>query len=146
MESSKIIEQLFSLDGIKEEFIEKKLWGRKYNLCFNTNSRVDLLYMEKGGYTSVHSHKRKKNRLFCLHGNIEIRIYEKIKWTGKLVDDPEYKYTDSISSDSQYKIYDIQPGIIHQLFAVERSLILEIDMVKVDRDDITRFITGGIKK
>lgn len=140
MDEGQIVEQLFSIDGLKEEFIEKKAWGLKYNLCFNTGSRFDILHMEKGGYTSIHYHEHKKNRLFCIYGKLDIKIYSNKEEDGVI-----WKYTNTISSNSKYKIYDIQPGIMHQLHAIEKSLILEIDMLKVDRNDIIRSSDGGIK-
>ena len=140
------LDDLFMLHNFNKNYLEKKLWGYKYNIVNNPVFSTDLCWAVKGGYTSEHFHQTKYNRIVCLFGHIQIEIGHKEQISrGPLAPSDDSRYFD-IGPQFKIRNFDINPGKLHRLRFVENSVFIEIDSVRCLPDDIIRMDTGGVNR
>lgn len=135
---------LFNLAGLNSQYIEEKLWGWKYNLTFTTYYALDICFVKKGGYSSIHYHSHVANQIFVLAGLVEIMTYK----TREEADQKKFASRKAYSSKESYERKClIKPPIIHQFFAPEESIFVELtESMHYSNKDIKRLNEGGCKK
>jgi len=105
-----------------------KVWGRRERILLTDTSEIDLLYIKRDCFCSLHCHRRKINRFNVISG--EVRI------------ESEYGSVTLKAGQS----FEVRPILKHRFFAVEDSVMIESAYVEngvIDADDIERESQGG---
>lgn len=110
-----------------------KIWGDTQTILLNESSHVAFAKLNKGGYSSRHSHNVSWNRFFIISGTLRITVYRNNQEENILLNSGE--------------CLDIEPGLEHRMAALEYTEIIEMywtdDNSVVDPKDIIRKDTGG---
>jgi len=117
--------------GSQPHRMEQKRWGRVIHLLSVPGTRVDLCFVNQGGECSVHEHMSCWNRIVCLRGSVELRLFHDRANnydTVRLVD----------LEDQNPQVTDIPPGRLHQFYSEEGCVLLEIYWCEPWRQDIVR--------
>lgn len=99
-----------------------KPWGYEVWICNNERYCGKKLFIRQGKFCSYHSHKIKDEVLYIETGHIWIYYQE--------VDDNKIK---SIEMTPGYAFH-VTPGTIHQMYAIEDTMILEFSTQHFDED------------
>lgn len=105
-----------------------KIWGEKRRIHLNDKHEIDLLYLKKNSFCSIHSHKNKINRFVVIEGKVNIET--------------EFGSTILMKNDT----FTVIPSIKHRFIALEDSTMIEIafvDIGTIDPEDIERIKLGG---
>lgn len=105
-----------------------KIWGRRERILLTETSEIDLLYIKKDSFCSLHRHRRKINRFTVISGKVRI----------------ESEYGSVALTEGQS--FEVRPPLKHRFFAIEDSIMVESAYVEngtIDADDIERESQGG---
>ena len=105
-----------------------KVWGERRRIHLNDKHEIDLLYLKKNSFCSIHSHKNKINRFVVIEGKVDIET--------------EFGSITLMKNDT----FTVIPSIKHRFVALEDSTMIEIafvDIGNIDPDDIERVKLGG---
>lgn len=106
-----------------------KVWGERRRIHLDDTHEIDLLYVKKDCFCSIHQHKYKINKFIVVKGSIRI--------------DTEFGVT-IIDKDESFTV---EPPLIHSFYALEDSIMIELAYVygdiKIDPNDIFRHKQGG---
>jgi len=135
---------LFNLTGLNSQYVEKKLWGWKYTLTFTTYYALDICFVKKGGYSSIHYHTHVANQIFILSGLLEIMTYK----NREDADQQKFSSRKFFSSEEPHERKClIKPPVIHEFFAPEETLFVELtEAMHYTNKDIKRLNEGGCRK
>ena len=64
--------------NIKPLYVEQKPWGRTELLFYSPFFQLNRVYIERGGYSSIHYHKTKENYFFVFEGKLLINQFRNI--------------------------------------------------------------------
>tara|TARA_R100000306_G_C4315560_1_gene112449 strand:+ start:274 stop:663 length:390 start_codon:yes stop_codon:yes gene_type:complete len=121
---------MLSMLGFDTEFVEKKIWGWKYNAYRDHYLCVDLCYVNKDGHCSWHYHNHQYNAFLVLFGKLQvIREYSP---------ESDKKIISTIGVGCASRKTRIHPLHNHKFEALENTIFLEIGSVRYDQDDIIR--------
>jgi len=111
-----------------------KDWGYTTEVFVSQNVEVHVIEIVKGGYCSIHDHK-KVNIFHVISGKLKVKIW----MDKKLIDKTE------IGKGETTAVY---AGFKHQFEALEDTICLEIYHIFLEPGDINRRkgSQGGIKK
>lgn len=112
---------------ISNSKIVKKEWGFEIHVVNNSKYCLKYLVFFKDRQFSLHFHNFKKELWFCSYGMFECYMKEK-DWCDYSI----FKMGDKI---------EIEPGVEHQLHAIENSIIVEVSTPDYPEDSI-RLISG----
>jgi len=102
-----------------------KVWGSRETLYADNTVMINLLYLEKGSYSSLHWHRGKSDKFIVVKG--EVKIVTELRET-------TLKDGDSLIVD---------PPLKHQFVVEEDSTMIEISYARLDPEDINRLNQGG---
>jgi mannose-6-phosphate isomerase-like protein (cupin superfamily) len=105
-----------------------KIWGTRNRLLLDDKNEIDLLYVNKDTFCSLHSHETKINRFYVIEGSIRIET--------------EYGRKILVKGES----FVVRPSLKHRFVILEDSIILEMAYVEEGRispSDIIREKSGG---
>jgi quercetin dioxygenase-like cupin family protein len=105
-----------------------KIWGERRRILLNDKVEVDLLYVKKDGFCSIHNHKKKYNKFFVIKGRLEVETELGMTMLEK------------------HSSWIVAPPIFHRFRGLKDSIVLEIAYVnkgKINPDDINRIKQGG---
>lgn len=123
---------LFDLSNLDKHYLDTRQNGTsartKYNVLGTSTYNVDVLYLSEGYITRKHYHRLKYNRLFVLYGKLEITLFK----GGSNVD----LDIRQLGPTCDNRKMDIFPGTIHQLKALEPTILLEVDSVRCLPNDM----------
>lgn len=108
------------LDGSEMNYVPKR-WGYEIWICNNDKYCGKKLFIRQGKFCSYHFHKIKDEVLFVDSGQILMGIGTKMKCKEVL----------TINAGSAYHV---KPGVVHQMFAVVDTMILEFSTKHSDED------------
>ena len=112
-----------------------KTWGRSVRRYIDSYYQVEEIFVDAGGYSSVHQHTRKSNRFLIVSGALRINRYDRnLKLSYSEVIDPQ-------------GVCIVQPLIRHQFVAeteVHAYELYEDPTGRLDAEDITRFTQNGV--
>lgn len=131
---------LFDLSNLDKQFLETRTNGfasrTKYNVLGTSTYNVDVIYMSESYKTRKHYHRFKYNRIYVLYGKLQVTIFK-----GGSDSDLDVR---ELGPECDIRKIDIFPGTIHQLKALEPTVILEVDSVRClpnDMETIMEFTT-----
>ncbi len=102
-----------------------KVWGSREELFKNDNVLVTLLRLDKGSYSSLHTHKSKSDKFVLVSGEVKI-----VTELGETILNP-------------YQSLVIDPPLLHQFVVEKNSVMVEISYSVLDPEDINRIYQGG---
>ena len=105
-----------------------KIWGERRRILLTETSEIDLLYLKKDSFCSLHKHKNKINRFVVIEGLVRIET--------------EYGYKILKPNES----FEVEPLLKHRFVAKVDSVMIELAYVKrgkIDPNDIDRKSQGG---
>jgi len=97
-----------------------KVWGTRRRLLLTDTSEIDLLYVKKDSFCSLHLHNKKINKFTVISGKIQIQS----------------EYGDVILKANES--FEIRPKLKHRFFALENSVMIESAYVEegnINADD-----------
>jgi mannose-6-phosphate isomerase-like protein (cupin superfamily) len=120
--------------------LTEKIWGTSQRLLVTDFMQVERIQVRKGGYSSVHLHKRKNNLFVVEAGRLQVRLF-----------DPWKKETARLFMVSRGDMKTVEPGIRHQFYADTSVVAYEVYWIDnpvagemLDCDDIQRFSESGV--
>lgn len=122
---------------------EQKPWGTTTPIYTSAFCHIDQISVVKGGFSSRHLHREKKN-VFIVHiGSIAVTLFcDKLDEVGNRI---------VVGRDSDPLV--VRAGVIHKFECKIQAIVTEIytmdagSMVApIDRNDIVRFSTNGVRK
>ena len=106
-----------------------KIWGERRRIHLDDKHEIDLLYIKKDSFCSIHQHKYKINKFIVIKGSVRI--------------DTDY----GVEFLNQNDTFTVEPPTSHRFYALEDSIMVEIayvyEDVKIDPNDIYRYKQGG---
>lgn len=123
---------------IKAAFFPKniKVWGHTQTILLTEDVHIAIANLNKGGYSSIHSHTDTWNRFFVISGLLEIKVFRNEQ--------------EEITQLRPGEALDIEPLLEHQMAALEDTQIIEMYWAEngavVDPKDIVRRTNGGLNK
>ena len=105
-----------------------KIWGTRRRLLLTDQTEIDLLYVKKDTFCSVHSHLAKTNKFVVVSGKVRIET--------------EF----GVQTLKKNQSFEVKPPIVHRFFAVEDSIMIELAFVEegfIQPKDIKRKKQGG---
>ena len=106
-----------------------KIWGIRRRILLTDNSEIDLLYLKKGSFCSLHRHKQKINKFVVICGQVKI--------------ESEFGHQVLKKNDS----FTVKPPQLHRFVILEHSVMVELAYtsknIKIDPKDIMRILQGG---
>ncbi len=124
--------------------IIEKPWGSSERLIHDYTVQLERIQIVKGGYSSKHWHKRKRNLFWVTSGKLAIYTFVFNK-DGPHVE--PHKVARSWLLTPANAPLCIEPDIIHQFVALERTLCYEMYVAgggHVEPEDIVRLSANGI--
>ncbi len=108
---------------IKNEYqYVKKSWGEELWICNSDKYCGKKLFIYKDKYCSFHYHKIKDEVLYIESGRIKFR-YARL-WTDQVFE----------KELSPGEAWHVEPGLVHQMEALEDTLIIEFSTQHFDSD------------
>jgi mannose-6-phosphate isomerase-like protein (cupin superfamily) len=108
-----------------------KAWGHTTKIMETDSFEIHKIFVEKGGYCSIHRHAGKNNSFYILFGVLQLT-----EWgTGDVRKDRVLKTNE---------LYTCKQGIKHQFRALSEVGALEIYHTCINPDDIIRYSEGGL--
>lgn len=110
-----------------------KNWGYTTDVFMSQNVEVHVIEAVKGGYCSIHEHK-KVNIFHMISGKLKVKVW----MDKKLIDETIIKAGETSA---------VYPGFEHQFEALEETVCLEIYHIFLEPGDINRRkgSVGGVK-
>lgn len=102
------------------EYVPKR-WGFEIWICNNEKYCGKKLFIRQGKYCSFHWHEIKDEVLFIDSGRI---------WMNYKEPDGVIQYIEMYAGQA----FHVKPGVIHQMHAVEDTMILEFSTQHFDED------------
>jgi len=111
-----------------------KNWGYTTDVFVSQNVEVHVIEIAKGGYCSIHDHK-KVNIFHVISGKLKVKIW----MDKKLIDETVIKAGETTA---------VYAGFEHQFEGLEKTVCLEIYHIFLEPGDINRRkgSVGGVKK
>lgn len=109
-----------------------KIWGSTIPIFTKNNTEIHRIEIVPLGFCSKHSHRFKYNMFYIESGKLEVRQWQK---DSELIDR-------TILSTGEQTI--VSPGILHQFYALEKTIAYEVYWTALEGEDIVRETTGGI--
>lgn len=107
-----------------------KIWGTRRRILLTDNSEIDLLYLKKDSFCSLHRHKQKINKFVVIFGKVKIET--------------EFGQQVLKKNDS----FTVKPPQLHRFIAIEDSIMVELAYtpknIKINETDILRISQGGL--
>jgi hypothetical protein len=136
-----VISELFDLENLDSDFTELKDWGWKYNIFSTPFFSVDVCYVERGGYCSLHYHRHKYNRFYVIFGRLRITT----EYYNKNIGGTEQEMRSYILGPyEKFRKFEVLPGLKHQFKAEYPTIAIEVESVRCMKDDINRLNQGGV--
>lgn len=111
-----------------------KVWGITQLVFSYNDTEGHIIFVNKGGYCSNHSHASKWNRFHVIEGELIIT---------------QFSEEDGAIEDSTIlgpgETTDVGPGIRHKFEATKDTIAIEFYWVPLDPEDIDRHGTEGGK-
>lgn len=105
-----------------------KVWGKKVSIYKDDYHEVDLLYLKKDTFCSLHYHLFKCNEFILLKGKVKIELdYKNVLLKGD-------------------KGFLVAPNELHRFVVLEDSIMIEnayTKCFKLAHEDIYRTVLGG---
>lgn len=110
-----------------------KIWGERRRIRLDDKNEIDLLYLKKDSFCSLHKHKNKINKFVVISGKVKI----------------ETEFGNKILIKNQS--FEVYPPIIHRFYALKDSVMIELAYIEpykycsvnIDPKDINRISQGG---
>lgn len=105
-----------------------KIWGERRRILLTVRTEIDLLYLKKNCFCSLHTHKDKINKFCVIKGAIKIET--------------DYG-TAVLKKNDNFTVF---PPRKHRFVAIKDSIMIELAFVnkgKIDPNDIQREKQGG---
>jgi len=106
-----------------------KVWGVKHRIYEDRHCEIDILYIKKDTFCSIHKHLKKHNQFHVLSGILELETDYVTTVFGRRESSP-----------------DVKPGTMHRFRAKEDAVVVEVASVAsgyIDPKDIDRLMQGG---
>ena len=111
---------------------QTKAWGHTKEILTTSFFEIHKIFVERGGYCSIHRHVAKHNSFYILYGVLQIT-----EWKDDSEDDPDHRL---LRTDD---LYTCRRGVKHRFRALSEVGALEIYHTEVDPGDIVRYSQGG---
>lgn len=110
-----------------------KIWGETTLVFQSINVEVHYLDIKKGGYCSIHRHK-KSNLFYVISGQLKVTIWDR---------DNKDKVIDcTVLGEGQ--LTSVYPGYWHKFEALKDTWCIEVYQAIIEEGDIERFTEGGL--
>lgn len=96
-----------------------KAWGKEIIIVNNNLYAGKLLLIDKGAYSSIHSHREKDETFYCIEGGVLLVVEDKAHWLRPGVDPIR-----------------IKPGQRHMFVGVAESKIIEVSTEDKNEDTV----------
>lgn len=105
-----------------------KVWGKKTRIYSDDNTEIDVLYLNKDSFCSLHSHNYKSNKFYVICGNVQIKT----------------EYGTEVLREGN--IFTVDAPTIHQFRVLSDAIIIEVAYTKPQNSDKTDLIIGLFKR
>jgi mannose-6-phosphate isomerase-like protein (cupin superfamily) len=110
---------------------QSKAWGYTTEILVTPSFELHKIFVERGGYCSIHEHMGKNNSFYILSGVLQITEWINEEKVHKLL--------------RANDLYTCDKGVRHQFKAISQVDALEIYHSRIDPKDIIRYSKGGIE-
>jgi len=96
-----------------------KTWGKEIIIVNNSLYAAKLLLIDKGAYSSIHTHKEKDETFYCIEGEVLLVVEDKAYWLRPWAEPVR-----------------IKPSQRHMFVGVGKSKIVEVSTEDKDEDTV----------